>query len=82
MGGLWGDGMKVIRTAEGLTVHWHNRHWAVVKTYGLFSGAMYQMYRRIDKTTWERYPANGIDLFYTIRGAKEHAQKLTNERGE
>ena len=67
--------MKVITTAEGLTVHWHNKDWAVVKTCGLFTGTMYQLYKRKDKTTWERYPANGVELFYTIRGAKEHATK-------
>lgn len=71
---------KVLVTDEGLTVHWHNKHWAVVKTYGLLTGNMYQLYKRVDERTWERYPANGITLYKTIKAAREHATNLTKRQ--
>jgi hypothetical protein len=71
--------MKTITTAEGLTVHYHNKRYAVVKTSGLFTGNMYQIYEKIGEYTWERRPKNGIDLFYTIKGAKEHIKRLQTQ---
>lgn len=65
--------MKTIYTDEGLSVHWHNKKWAVVKTHGLLTGNMYQLYKRIDERTWERYPKNGINLYKTIKAAKSEA---------
>lgn len=67
---------KVITTAEGLTVHWHNQKFAVVKTFGFLTGNMYQIYERVAENTWERRPKNGIELFHTIKGAKEHIKSL------
>ena len=68
---------RVIVSDEGLTVHWHNKRWAVVKTYGLLTGNMYQIYEKVGDKTWERRPKNGIELFHTIKGAKEHIRKLS-----
>jgi hypothetical protein len=65
--------MKTIYTDEGLSVHWHNKQWAVVKTYGLLTGNMYQLYKRIDNRTWERHPKNGINLYKTINAARRAA---------
>lgn len=73
--------MKVITSDEGLTVHWHNKSWAVVRTYGFLTGTLYQLYRRVDERTWERYPVNGIQLYKTIKAAREHAL-LMSEAGD
>lgn len=66
---------RVIVTDEGLTVHWNDKKFAVVKTYGLLTGNMYQIYERIGENTWERRPKNGITLFKTIKAAKEYLAK-------
>lgn len=71
--------MKVITTEEGLTVHWHNKNYAVVRTYGLFTGDLYQIYKRTGDKTWERQPKIGIELFHTIKGAREHIRKLEGQ---
>jgi hypothetical protein len=68
---------KVIYTDEGPSVHWHNKEWAVVKTYGLLTGNMYQLYRRKSEREWARWPSDGINLYKTIKAAKEHALSIT-----
>lgn len=71
--------MKTIVSNEGLTVHWHTKNYAVVKTYGLLTGNMYQIYERVDEITWTRWPKNGINLFKTIKNAKEKIKELEND---
>lgn len=68
--------MKVKISDEGLTVHWHNNKYAVVKTYGLLTGNMYQIYEHIGDKTWERCPKHGIELYKTIKGAREKIKEL------
>lgn len=63
--------MKVIYTDEGLSVHYFTKKWAVVKTYGLLTGNMYQLYKNIGGNQWVRYPEDGIELYKTIRHARE-----------
>lgn len=63
--------MKVLYTDEGLSVHYFTKEWAVVKTHGLLTGNMYQLYKNVDGNQWRRWPENGIELYKTIRHARE-----------
>lgn len=69
--------VKTIVADEGLTVHWHNKKFAVIKTYGLLTGNMYQIYENVGSSKWERRPINGIELYKTIKGAVAHIKEIS-----
>jgi len=63
--------VKTRYTDEGLSIHYYTKKWDVVKTHGLLTGNMYQLYKNIGGNEWRRYPENGIELYKTVKGARE-----------